>query len=63
MDVSLKPVKINAGQYASLAVCSKATGIPIARLIREALDTYIKVTVPVKMEFLSRTPPPPTIQS
>jgi len=56
MEGSVK-VRIDRSQYDPIAEFSDASGIPRAELIRQALDTFIDVSLPVMWGAIKQIKP------
>jgi hypothetical protein len=49
-----QPVPVDATQYEFMRNYSKLTGIPIARIVRDAIQAHIDVTLSTRLEALAK---------
>lgn len=49
-----QPVPVDAAQYEFMRNYSKLTGIPIARIVRDAIQAHIDITLSTRLEALAK---------
>jgi len=49
------PVLVDREEYETFKAYSELTGVPVARLVRDAMKDYAAVTLAARMEALTRT--------